>query len=191
MFSPKDALTQDSSALFFIVVLMIIGIVVFALKRFLYLPSEGNAGELHAVTSVGRRQILTANETAFFRSLQTAVGEQYLIFPQLSLQVLLEGHGQSPSAQVSFTNQIDRKRVDFVLVNPQDLRVHLAIEVDDRSHDAEHRRRRDGFVEAVLQQAEITLVRIPAARAYAVSTLRQQLGLLDDQSGTCKSAVAS
>lgn len=69
-------------------------------------------------------------------------------------------------------------------------RVHLAIEVDDRSREAEDRRRRDGFVESVLHQAGITLVRIPAVRSYAVSTLRQQLGLLDDQSGTIKTAAS-
>jgi len=118
-----------------------------------------------------------------------AVGEQYLIFPQLSLQSTLEGYAQSASAQVSFINQIDRKRVDLVLVDPQDLRVHLAIEVDDRSREAAHRRRRDGFVESVLQQAGITLVRIPAARSYVVSALHQQLGLLEDLSGTRPTAA--
>ena len=190
MFGLNEVLTHAPSALFPILVLIAIGIVVLALKGLLHLPSGRNAGELRTVTSVARRQILTANETAFFRSLHIAVGRQYVIFPQQSLQSILEGHAQSVSAQVSFTNQIDRKRVDFVLVDPQDLRVHLAIEVDDRSHEAEDRRRRDGFVESVLQQAGITLVRIPAARSYAVSTLRQQLGLLDGQSGTPKTATS-
>jgi len=104
--------------------------------------------------------------------------------------IILEEHAQSASDQVSFTNQIDRKRVDFVLVDPQDLRIHLAIERDDRSHEVEHRRRRDGCVESVLQQAGITLVRIPAARAYADSPLRQQLGLVDDQLGARKTAAS-
>jgi Protein of unknown function (DUF2726) len=133
---------------------------------------------------------LSANETAFYHCLQKAVGEQYIIFPQLPLWVFLERRSQSKAAERAFTNQINLKRVDFVLVDPQDLRVHLAIEVDDRSHAAEHRRRRDGFVESVLQQAGITLVRIPAAHSYAVSTLRQQLGLLDDQSETRKTAAS-
>lgn len=190
MLSPKDVLAQNTSVLFPVLVLIVIGIVVFVLKRWRTLPSGKKTRNPRTVTSIVRRQILTANETAFFRSLQTAVGAQYLIFPQLPLQCILEGRAQNASAQVSFTNQIDRKRVDFVLVAPQDLRVHLAIEVDDRSHEAEDRRRRDGLVESVLHQAGITLVRIPAARAYAVSTLRQQLGLLDDQSDTSKAAVS-
>lgn len=190
MLSPTDVLAHEPSTLSPILVLIIIGLVAFALKRFLTPPSGRKVNALHAVSSIVRRQILTANETTFFRSLQTAVGVQYLIFPQLSLQVILEGHAPNGSAQVSFTNQIDRKRVDFVLVDPQSLRVHLAIEVDDRSHEAEHRRRRDGLVESVMQRAGITLIRIPAARAYDASTLRQQLGLLDDQSETSKAAVS-
>lgn len=182
MLSPKDVLTHDSSALFPILILIVIGIAALVLKGLIHLPSGRKAGEFRGAISIVRHQILTMNETAFFRSLQTAVGQQYLIFPQLSLQTFLQGRAQNATAQVSFTNKIDRKRVDFVLVDPQDLRVHLAIELDDRSHEAEHRRRRDGFVESVLQQAGIRLVRIPAARSYAVSTLRQQLGLLDAQS---------
>ncbi len=181
MFSPNEALTQNPSVLVPFLALIIAGIVVIAVKRVCALFSGRKRSGLQTVTAVVRRPILTANETAFFRTLQHAVGTRYLIFPQLSLQCILEGHASNASAQVSFTNQIDRKRVDFVLVDPQDLRVHLAIEVDDRSHEADHRRRRDGLVASVLRQAGITLVRIPAAREYAVSTLRKQLGLLDGQ----------
>jgi hypothetical protein len=197
VFGPKLVLTHGPSVLAYIVFAIVLAtaaivvktMVAHVLKRLLRLLSGRKAGELRTVTSVVRRQILTANETAFFRSLHAAVDEQYLIFPQLSLQSILEGLAQSASAQVSFTNQIDRKRVDLVLVDSQDLRVHLTIEVDDRSHEAEHRRQRHGFVESVLQRAEITLVRIPAARSYVVSTLRQQLGLLDEQSGTRPTAA--
>jgi len=197
VFGPKLVLTHGPSVLAYIVFAIVLAtaaivvktMVAHVLKRLLRLLSGRKAGELRTVTSVVRRQILTANETAFFRSLHAAVDEQYLIFPQLSLQSILEGLAQSASAQVSFTNQIDRKRVDLVLVDSQDLRVHLTIEVDDRSHEAEHRRQRHGFVESVLQRAVITLVRIPAARSYVVSTLRQQLGLLDEQSGTRPTAA--
>ena len=77
MLSPKDLLTHIPLLLFPILILIIIGIVVFVLMRLLHLPSEWKGGELPTVTSVVRRQILTANEMAFFRSLHTAVGEQY------------------------------------------------------------------------------------------------------------------
>ena len=73
----------------------------------------------------------------------------------MSLATLVEGRAQTPSAQTSFKNQIDRRRVDFVSVDPEDLRVHLAIEVDDRTHKAEQRRRRDGLVEDVRQRTEV------------------------------------
>lgn len=191
MFGPQDVLMRYPATLFFILSLIIIGILVLVLKKgLLPLASKRRAGTLSTTTSIVRCPILTQNETAFFRSLQIAVGPQYLIFPQLLLRTFLKGSADSPSATVSFTNQIDRKRVDFVLADPQSLRVHLAIEVDDQSHAAEHRRQRDEFVEAVFEQAQITLVRIPAARSYDVSTLRQRLGLLNEQSETHKTAAS-
>lgn len=189
MFGPQEVLMRDSTGYWLLLAVILMGIVALVFKKYvLHLFSERRSGEAGATVPVVQRPILTPNEMAFFHTLQRATGEQYLIFPQLSLATFVEGRAQTLSAQTSFMNQIDRKRVDFVLVDPQDLRLHLAIEVDDRTHESEHRRRRDGLVENVLKRAGITLVRIPAARSYDVATLRRQLGLLDERSGTHKSA---
>lgn len=55
--------------------------------------------------------------------------------------------------------------------------VRMAIELDDRTHQREDRLRRDTFVEKVLKQAGVPLIRIPAARAYDAQAIRRQLGL--------------
>jgi hypothetical protein len=179
MFSPQAVFMNSPSAFVPILVLLFVVMFFVAMKILLVNVLKGSsAARPPSGISVRSHHILSANEKDFFRSLQAAVGQQYLIFPQLSLQTFLAGHSQSASARISFTNQIDRKRVDFVLVNPQDLCVRLAIELDDRSHEAEDRQRRDAFVQSVLDQAKIVLVRIPAAQSYDVLTLRRQLGLL-------------
>lgn len=77
-----------------------------------------------------------------------------------------------------------------MLVDPQDLRVHLVVEVDDRTHESEHRRRRDRLVEDVLQRGGVKLVRIPAARSYDVATLHRELGFLDDRPDAQTSATS-
>lgn len=107
MLSPKDLLTHIPLLLFPILILIIIGIVVFVLMRLLHLPSEWKGGELPTVTSVVRRQILTATKWPSFGVCTQRLASN-----------------------------------------------------------------------------------IPAARAYAVSSLRQQLGLLDDQSGTRQTAAS-
>lgn len=180
MFGAQDLLVPNATGLMPLVVLVSIGIIALLLKKdALRLWSGNSAAKSGETIPVVRRPILTPNEMAFFHTLQRAVGEQYVIFPQVSLATFVEARADTPSAQTSFMNQIDRKRVDFALVDPQDLQLHLAIEVDDRTHKSEHRRRRDGLVEDVLQRAGINLVRIPAGRSYDVATLRRQLGLLD------------
>lgn len=192
MLSPQEALMGDPTGWYWpLLAVVLMGLVALVFKKYVFrLFAERRSGESGAPIPVVQRPILTPNETAFFHTLQRAVGEQYLIFPQLSPATFLQGRAQTDSARISFTNQIDRKRVDFVLVDPQDLRLHLAIEVDDRSHESEGRRRRDGLVENVLQRAGIKLVRIPAAYSYDVATLRRQLGLCDDQSRPLKSAAS-
>lgn len=192
MLSPQEVLMRDPTGWHWLLLAMILmGIVALVFKQYvLRLFPARRSGESGAPISIARRPILTPNEMAFFHALQRATGEQYVIFPQLPLATFVEGRVQTLSAQTSFMNQIDRKRVDFVLVDPQDLRLHLAIEVDDRSHESERRRQRDGLVEDVLQRAGITLVRIPAAHSYDVATLRRQLGLRDDHSGPLKNAAS-
>lgn len=192
MLSPQDVLMRDPQVWYWpLLAVILMGTVTLVFKKYVLrrFPAR-SPGESVATVSVVQRPILTPNEKAFFHTLQRAVGEEFLIFPQLSPATFLEGRAQTESERTSFTNRIDRKRVDFVLVDPQHLRLHLAIEVDDRSHELEHRRRRDGLVGDVLQRAGIKLVRIPAAHSYDVATLRRQLGLRDDQSGLPRTAVS-
>lgn len=56
-------------------------------------------------------------------------------------------------------NLVSRWHCDVVVVDRHSNRVVLAIELDDRSHDAKARQRRDLLLEEVLRQAEIPLLR--------------------------------
>ena len=67
-------------------------------------------------------------------------------------------------AQVGARNRIDRKTVDFLLVDPQSLDPIAAIEVDDRSHESERARNRDALVNSVLKDIDLRLHRFPATR---------------------------
>lgn len=190
MFGAEDLLLRNPTGLMPLVVLASIVIMALLFKKdTLRLWPGKQARKSGEVIRIVRRPILTPNEMAFFHTLQGAVGEHYLIFPKVPLATFVEGRAHSPSAQTSFMNQID-KRMDFVLVDPPDLRLHLVVEVDDRTHESEHRRRRDRLVEDVLQRAGIKLVRIPAAHSYDVATLQRQLGLLDDRPDAQKSATS-
>lgn len=57
------------------------------------------------------------------------------------------------------------------------LKLYMAIELDDGSHQREDRQRRDAFVDEVLSQAGIKIVHIRASSTYDVQTIRKELGL--------------
>jgi len=61
---------------------------------------------------------------------------------------------------------VNRKSVDYVLLNKETLRVACAVELDDRTHDLEKRRKGDVEVERILKVAGIPLVRIRDLNGY-------------------------
>jgi len=123
------------------------------------------------------KPILTEAEARFFRSLEDAVDRRYLVWPQLPLWTFIETRSNDRGASTSFKNRISLKRVDFCLVDRQTSTVHKAIELDDRTHQRSDRQHRDAFVETVLKQAGVPLIRIPEAKVYDSQSIRRQLGI--------------
>lgn len=121
-----------------------------------------------------RRSLLTANERIFFKVLEEVVGDQYVIFAQVSLLRLMN-ISREFYWQHEFRNKIARKTVDFVLCDPDSLSAILVIELDDSSHDREDRRQRDDFVDKALSAADLPIVHIRARRNYDSSEIAATL----------------
>ena len=119
--------------------------------------------------------MLTRGELAFYQRLCEAVGQELIVFSKVRLADVI--HCRRPGGAWGTFSAISQKHLDFVLCDPLSTRIRCAVELDDRSHDAPHRRRRDAFVDKALQAAGVPLVRIraradypPAAIAEAVAT---------------------
>lgn len=106
-----------------------------------------------------KEYIMTAAEGTFYRRLDGLFGDRYFIFPQVHLSSLLEHRvkGQDWKAALS---KIQRKSVDFALVDKQSLRTIFAVELDDLSHDSQKRIVRDDFVDGAFRDSGVRLVRI-------------------------------
>jgi hypothetical protein len=113
-----------------------------------------------------RRPLMTQGELAFFAVLETAVSFHSRIFVQVPLAALLDVRASDRSAQITASNQIDRKRVDFVLADPKSLEVQAVVELDDRSHFSDDRRSRDEVVDKTLKKAGIKMIHFPAQASY-------------------------
>lgn len=106
-----------------------------------------------------KRFFLTRVEHECYDALISAVGNQYYVFAQVHLSVILDHKvkGQDWRAALS---HIDRKSVDYVLCDKAYISPKLVIELDDRSHVLPDRQERDREIERILSDAQVPLLRL-------------------------------
>lgn len=125
---------------------------------------------------VARKTPFSPAEASFFRVLHAAVGPEHHVFVKLRLADLLSVRsGVSSSERMRAFNRVKSKHFDFVVCERDTLRVVAAVELDDASHAAEGRRKRDDFVERACVAAGLRLVRVKARSAYAMPQVRAEV----------------
>lgn len=117
-----------------------------------------------------RETLLSRGEAAFFEPLQRALNGEFLIMSKVRLADLVSC--SATEWRNGYGGAISQKHVDFVLCDPATTRFILAIELDDRTHDSEDRKRRDRFLNEVLATVGIRLLRVRARSYYSPSSLR-------------------
>lgn len=122
-----------------------------------------------------RDDFLSPAERSLFHLLQQASCTDWQVLAKVSLGDLFYVRSDSPSARTAQRNRIDRKHVDFVLCDRNDLVPVLGIELDDASHARPDRRQRDSFVDDVFRMAGLPLMRVTAQRAYDTRELRASI----------------
>lgn len=113
---------------------------------------------------IRKNYVMTRAESDMFRRLEHIAGEKYYVFPQIHLSSLLNHavNGQDWRAALA---KIQRKSVDFVLVNRETMVTSYAIELDDKTHDSSASRiARDELVNEIFLDAGIPLVRLRNVR---------------------------
>lgn len=146
----------------------------FAIFR-LFSPAPRNAANNYPYRK--NESLLTAAERSFFGVLNEAVAGRQLIFAKVRLADLIAIPAGTEGRQ-SHLNKIQSKHIDFVLCTRDTIAPLLCIELDDASHKRQNRADRDAFLDAALAAAGLPLLHIPAARAYNVATIKQQLDAL-------------
>lgn len=68
--------------------------------------------------------------------------------------------------------RIRQKRLDFVLASPKTLHTVAVIELDDLTHQLEHRKKRDRFIEQAFKEAGVLLIRIRVYKKYDPKRIR-------------------
>lgn len=129
-----------------------------------------------------RAGLFSPAELRFFRVLERALEQRVRIYAKVRLADLIQVRpNQAQRSSRRAFGAIACKHIDYVLCDDAH-RILCAIELDDRSHQAVERRRRDEFVDAALKAAGIPLLRFPVQARYELAPLRQRLhGLLSRQ----------
>ena len=125
--------------------------------------------------------LLSRGETAFYHALRRALPAHLMICPKVRLGDVLGCSAEGWKA--GFGGRISQKHIDFILADADTTSIALALELDDRTHQREDRQERDVFVDRALAAAGVPILRIPAAAAYDVKALRNQIAALVKDTG--------
>ena len=135
-----------------------------------YVETKENTGRYNLKDS-----FLTEAEDNFLIILKQVVGERYIIEPQVSLSRLVapkDSNGRYTN--YSDFNKIKSKSVDFVLFT-NNYKPQVVIELDDRSHFRLDRIKRDEFVNNIMNDVGLRIVRVPTAYSYDIEGLTRQI----------------
>lgn len=119
-----------------------------------------------------KRYIITLTELNFYNILLEITKELDLIlFSQVSLYNIIETKYNNQSA----FNKIKSKTIDFVLVDKNNCRIKLCIELDDYTHNRYDRIERDKFINKLFSDLEIDLIRFKASNYYNKEALKKRI----------------
>lgn len=124
-----------------------------------------------------RTPLLTDAELRFFDVLSDALSERYYLLTQVRLANLVKVKQRSGTFFWKQFSPIGMKCVDFVIVQRNTMRPLLVVELDDRSHQLAERRRRDVFVDQVLNSVELPVLHWPTQLQYSKSDLSHAVAL--------------
>jgi hypothetical protein len=118
--------------------------------------------------------LFSAAERSFFRVLEELLEEEYTVFGKVRIADLIKpANGAGGRAAL---NRIVGRHVDFAICQANDLSVIGVIELDDKSHGRNDRRKRDIFVDRAFASAGIPIIHFPARAAYDLSSIRDTIG---------------
>ena len=120
--------------------------------------------------------LLSKAERSFYGVLSQAVGETGIVFAKVRVaDVITPRKGLNRSDWQKAFNAVSAKHFDFLICNPGDCSVRLAIELDDASHNSAKAQKRDNLLNAACESANLRLLRIKAAKGYAIAEIKRQI----------------
>jgi very-short-patch-repair endonuclease len=116
-----------------------------------------------------KRNLLTDAEFKFYNELKKIIPTDQTILIKIRLADLIK------QKKFSDFRRISQKHVDFILAQKSTLNVIGIVELDDYTHQKQHRIERDKFVDEALKSAGIPISHITVKNHYDLQVLTNQL----------------
>lgn len=155
-------------------ILLLAVIVIVGVAVFLAL-AKGKAGSREYPYQLSK-YLLSKAERSFYGVLVQAIGNSGVVFSKVRVaDVIAPKKGLNRSDWQRAFNAISSKQFDFIVCEPTDCSIKLAVELDDSSHGSSKARKRDVLLNGACQSAGLPLLRVKAAKSYAVAELQRQV----------------
>lgn len=122
-----------------------------------------------------RQTMMNSSERVFFETLRRAVSDKFDIYPQVNLDKIFKV--KYLGNRFAFNGAkwaIDRRSVDYLLVNRETQSPKLAIELDGSSHERLDRIERDEKVASIFECNGIPLIRFNVGDNFTENELREK-----------------
>lgn len=149
-------------------------LVVIAAAVALLRATKNNRTSADIVIYARTPSLATQVELRFYEALRQLLAPDECVMAKVRLIDVLQPTSTGRAFHVAKAKVI-QKHLDFVICDRETLAVRYAIEINDRSHESPHRRRRDEFVEKAMKSAGIPLFFVPAQARYDVEKIRANL----------------
>lgn len=122
------------------------------------------------------KYLLSKAERSFYGVLVQAVGTEALVFSKVRVaDVLSPRKGLGRADWQRAFNAVSAKHFDFLICDPQDCSVKVAVELDDSSHGSARGQKRDRFLNGACESAGLPLLRVKASKSYVLADIKQQI----------------
>ncbi|MDX8387471.1 MAG: DUF2726 domain-containing protein [Ghiorsea sp.] len=125
---------------------------------------------------VKRRLFFTPAEKVFYSALKHVIGDEHVIFSQVSLARLITVHKELGSRQKKkLLSRIKPLHVSFVLCHQSDLSTLVAIELDVLAHQNKKKLAYEVFLNQTFKNAGVPLVHFQAKETYSLDDIKEIL----------------
>lgn len=124
-----------------------------------------------------KKSMLTANETAFFNALNSAVGDKGAVFAKVNMSAVLSPSPTKTKKKWAAAYQkISRYYFDFVVCDPRTMEVRCVIAFDNGKALDKSKIEREKMLMQVCNNANIPLIGCSVKHSYQVNLIRRLLG---------------